>query len=413
MSNPDPTATSPAKPTVSSAPPPRPEAPPLVLAAPEWHAFDTLARRDDPPILWPVGNASLITHWLDHAVRLGCRAVTLYCPDRPAAVRAALEGGAYWSLQLDLRPSPPPPGVTVEWIHHLPGRPSPASASTPTDGSGLLRWWLELNQTWLATRDPAVVHVDVAREPGGWLGPRVVLSPGVTLNPPYWIGAGTLVGEGCVIGPGALIGPGSVLSADVHLRNAFVQGGTFVGTHLDVHDKLLIGPTLLDPAKGARVDLTDDFIAAAMRRPALGVPFSERLLAVLLWFPAQLLRLFSGPTQKLPATLPGGARVDLATGTRGPLLGRRARWLSAVISGRLRLVGILPRESPPTGVPEETRSLLAHTLPGVFSLADLHGAHSTSEPDEFAHALYQAALPDSDREVRNALLKLCLTRPSR
>ena len=77
----------------------------LVLAAPDWHALDTLARRADPPVLWPVGTQSLAAHWLDHAVRLGCKEVVLYCPDRPADVRAALEGGAYWSVKLDLRPS--------------------------------------------------------------------------------------------------------------------------------------------------------------------------------------------------------------------------------------------------------------------------------------------------------------------
>ena len=397
-------------PVVFGAPPPRPEAPPLVLAAPDWHVIDTLARREDPPVLWPVGNASLIAHWLDHAVRLGCRAVTIYCPDRPAAIRAALEGGAYWSLNIDLRPTYPPGDAAVKWMESLPGQPAPAS--TPNDGAELVRWWLALNQTWLATRDPAVVQVDSLREPGGWIGPRAVISPGVVLKPPYWIGAGTLVGEGCVIGPGALIGPGGVLSADVHLRDAFVQSGTFIGAHLDVHGKLLLGATLLDPVKGARADLADDFISAAMKRPTQGVPSSERMLAVLLWLPAHLLAFFAGGSSATSVILPGGAQLNLPTAKRGPLLARRARWLRSVIAGRLRLIGILPRESSPAGVPEETRALLAHTFPGVFSLADLHGAHSTDEPDELAHALYQAALPESDREVRGALLKLCFTCPA-
>lgn len=381
-----------------------------MLAAPDWHALDTVARREDPPVLWPVGNAPLITHWLDHAVRLGCRSLTLYCPDRPAAVRSALEGGAYWSMQLDLRPHAPPAGAAVEWVDHLPGH-SGASAP-PSDGASLLQWWLALSQTWLTQRDPAVVQVDGQREPGGWIGPRVALAAGVIFHPPYWIGVGTLVGEGCRIGPGAVIGPGSVLSADVHVRDSVIEGGTFIGAHLDLHGKLLRGATLLDPARGARVDLTDDFIAAAMRRPAQRTPWSERLMAALLWLPAQFLSLFCGPATRAFIALPGGERLALATAARGPLLARRAGWLGAVVRGRLRLIGILPRSHPPIGVPEETRALLTHTVPGVFSLADLHSAHSTDEPDELAHALYQAALPASDREVRARLVHLCFTRPT-
>ena len=387
---------------------PAPAAPPLVLAAPDWHALDTLARREEPPLLWQIGNQSLIAHWLDHAVRLGCKQVILYCPDRPAAIRAALEGGAYWSLQLDLRPTPPPAGTVAETIDRLPGKP--AGSAAPSDGASLVRWWLDLNLAWLSTRDPDLVHVDTAREPGGWVGPRAIIAPGVVLKSPYWIGAGTLVGSGCVIGPGALIGPGSVLSDDIHLHDALVQGGTFVGAHLDLHGKRLLGSTLLDPAKGARADLADDFIAAAMKRPAVATPLSERLLAALLWLPAHLLP--SGPASALRVTLPGGFPARLSTGSRGCLLARRAGWLGLVVAGRLRLVGILPREQPPAHLPAETRSLLAHTPPGVFSLADLHEAHTTDQPDELAHALYQAALPEADRTVRSSLLKLFFLRPA-
>lgn len=397
-------------PAVSSAPPPRPEAPPLTLVAPDWGVLDTLARRTEPALLWPVGSQSLVAHWLDHAVRLGCREVTLYCPDRPALVRSALEGGAYWSLKLDLRPSAPPPETQGVLMDRLPGMD--ALPSSPADGAGLVRWWLDLNLAWLAARDPAHVHLDVSHEPGGWIGPRAVLSPGVVLKPPYWIGSGCLVGPGCTIGPDALIGPGSVIGTDVHLRHALVQGGTFVGSHLDLHDKLLVGPLLLDPTKGARAEIIDDFIASAMRRSAQSVPSAERLLAALLWPLARLLALGAGPASSASVMLPGDARIDLATGGRGPLLARRARWLGAVVKGRIRLIGVLPRGKPPVGVPDETRALLSHTLPGVFSLADLHGAHSPDEPDEFAHSLYQAAIPAADREVREALFKLCLTRPA-
>ncbi len=381
-----------------------------MLVAPDWSVLDSLARRDLPPILWEVGNQSLAAHWLDHAVQQGCKQVTLYCPDRPAAVRAALEGGAYWSVELSLLPVSPPLGLVAEMMDRMPAC-DPGDAS-PMDGASLVRWWLALNLAWLAKRDPERVHLDTQREPQGWLGPRVTLAPGIKLVPPYWIGAGTLIESGCTIGPGALVGPGCVLSSDVHLQHALVAGGTFVGAHLDVHNKLLLGATLLDPMSGGRADLTDDFIAAAMQQQPQSTPMRERAWALLLWLPAQLLALGAGAAISREVLLPGGGTLRLSTGSRGSLLARRARWLGAVVAGRLRLVGILPRSEIAPQVPEETRTLLAHTPPGVFSLADLHGSHTPEEPDELAHALYQAALPQNDRLVRRSLLKLCLTHPA-
>jgi glycosyltransferase involved in cell wall biosynthesis len=116
--------------------------------------------------------------------------------------------------------------------------------------------------------------------------------------------------------------------------------------------------------------------AAAMHRPALATPLSERLVAALLWLPAQLLALAADPRTTLDASLPGGTRLALSTGSRGCLLARRAGRLGAVVAGRLRLIGILPRNQPPAHLPAETRALLAHTPPSVFSLADLHEAHT-------------------------------------
>lgn len=396
-------------PAVSSAPPPRPEAPPITLVAPDWNALDTLVRGDAPPVLWSVGNVTLVAHWLDHAVRRGCREAVIYCPDRPAAVRAALEGGAFWSLKLDIRPSAPPPGIACEVMDRLPGEPAPAAQ--PGSPGELVRWWLDLNLRWLAARDGATVQIDAAREPGGWIGPRARLSPGVVLKPPYWIGAGTFVGPGCEIGPGALVGPGCVLSGDVRVQDSFVMEGTFVGAHTELRRKLLRGGSLFDADKGVRVEITDDFVAAAMDRAALAVPAGERLLAALLWLPAAVVALFCGRAESAEVLLPGGGRLPLATRPRGPLLARRAAWLSAVVAGRMRLVGPLPRATLAAQLPEETRGLLASTTPGVFALADMHGVHDSQDPEETAHALYQAAIPAADAEVRGALCGLLFKRP--
>ena len=377
---------------------------PLILVAPDFAALDTVGRRSDPAVLWPVGGQPFAAHWLDHAVRLGCKQVVLHAVDRPAEVRAALGSGVAWSLQLDIVSGAAPADAIA--LVGLPGEPAPAAPATPAE---LLEWWFGLNARWLAARDPAAVSVDHFRG-GGWVGPRARIHPSATLTPPFWIGTGTEIGPDCRVGPGALVGPGCLLEMDVHVENSLVLPRTFLGRHLDLRARIVDGGTVLDRATGTRVAITDKFIASTLGAGVEQVPWHERFLAAVLWLPAVLLALGAGPAVQESVRLPGGKRLELATRTRGTLLARRAGWLGAVIAGRLRLIGILPRDAAPDLMPENRR-LLEDALPGVFSLADVHGVHSTAESEEAIHAIYQVTMPESDAVVRRSLLRLCRTRP--
>jgi hypothetical protein len=380
---------------------------PLVLAAPDCGAIDTLARRTQPAVLWPVGAQSLAAHWLDHAVRQNHKRVIIHSPDRPAQVRDELAGGSYWSLNLEIS-SQPAPADALSMVSLPEGMVRPV----PTNAIDLLRWWLALNLEWLDRRKAGPVSVDQHRADGGWVGPHARIDPSCQLRAPYWIGARSIIGPGCTIGPGALVGADCLLDHDINVSQALVVAKTSLGAHLDVHGVIVAGSLLLDPKSGARVEIVDRFIADALHRPRSAVALADRLLAALLLLPARLLALSAGPVTRETFALPEGRRVMLPTGQRGRLLGRRAGWLHAVIAGQMRLIGPLPRRPESTDLlPAESRALLASVIPGVFSLADSHGIHSPAEPDETAHALYQAAVPAADRAVRSQLLKLCLLQP--
>jgi hypothetical protein len=392
---------------VSSAPAP---APTLVLDAPDWAALSLTSGLEMPPLLWPVGNQSLAAHWMDHAVRLGCKSIVLHCPDRPAQVRAALEGGAYWSLAIDLRPFAAPAGVACERMNRLPSQASPTTE--PSTTAALLSWWSDLNQVWLRDRDTSAVTMDVNHGPGAWQGPRCVVAPDAQLTPPYWIGAGTIIGPGSRIGPEALVGPGCVVSSNVIIEQAIVLEQSFVGSNLELKRKALCGPRLIDLERGVAVELTDRFIAAAMKRGDSPAPIGDRLLALLLLPLALLMHLLCGGSKRAKVRLPGGTLLSLATGKRGPLLARRARWLRHVVSGSLHLIGPLPRLTPPAGLHPELAKVVQSTPPGVFALSDLHGVHSAGSEEEFPHALYQSAVAGAGEEVRRALARIVLKFPA-
>lgn len=377
----------------------------IKLVAPDFAALDTAGRRSDPAILWPVGGQPFAAHWMDYAVRLGCKKVILHAVDRPAEVRASLGSGAAWSLHLEIL-SDAAPSDAIAMVG-LPGEMPPTAPTTPAE---LLEWWFALNSRWLAGRDPAAVSIDQFRQ-GGWIGPRVRIHPSALLKPPFWIGAGSEIGADCRLGPDALIGPGCLLEKDVHVENSLVLPRTFLGRHLDLHARIVDGGTVLDRATATRVAIADKFIASTLGPAGERVPWHERFSAALLWLPAALLALGAGAPVLRTVRLPGGNRLNLATRPRGPLLARRSAWLRLVVSGQLRLVGILPREIVADLLPENRR-LLEDALPGVFALSDVHGVHSTEEPEESVHALYQIAVPESDALVRKSLLHLFFVCPA-
>jgi len=379
----------------------------MVLMVPDWADLDTVVQRLAPPVLWPVGPAPLLGHWMDEARRRGASRVTVHCPDRPQAVRAWVEGGAYWSCPVVVLTSLPkeiPEGA--EWLDALPGEARPVA---PADGAGLARWWFERQQAWLGQRASHALLLDTPHPGGGWTGPRVRIHSSATLKGPFWIGAQARIGPGCEIGPGTLIGPGAVLDATVRTEQATVLADTYVGRNLELRQVIADGGLVIDVKRGCRVEIGEAFIVSSLARREVKVPWVESLVAALLWPVAWTTSLISGANRErvriLAVSLAG--HIELSEGRRGSLLARRAGWLALVVRRRMRLVGPLPRqESELAQLPPDVSSLLRSSPPGVFSLADLHGSHAAGQGDELVHALYQLSQPGATRLVWHALPRL-------
>ena len=381
-------------------------APPITLqlVAPDWHALDTIWKNPKPFVLWPVGHQALIAHWMDEAVRLGVATVELYVPDRPAEVRALLEGGAYWSRRLHVIPiaseADAPAGA-----ERITGLPGDEDAPLPLDGQQLLRHWASLQQIWLARRDSAAVSLDTRHESGGWIGPQAKIHPSAKLNAPFWIGANATIGEGCEIGPDALIGNNAVLDENVTVRKACVLDRTYLGRNTELVNAAATGGTLLDLDRGCRVDIAERFILSPVEGGARGPSVMQRVIAgILFLLLAPLAMLWCRSWESRDVATPDGRPFRLRTGGTGPLWVRRWPWLAQIARGNLRWVGILPRvETAWELMPAELAAPLRTSEPGMLSLADVHGCHDPADPEEWIHAVYQAQR--ADPRVTGTVLK--------
>lgn len=383
----------------------------LWLEAPDFAALDRLACRPEPFVLWPVGPKPLLAHWMDEAVRRNVVEVVVIAADRPHLVRAALAGGHYWSRAVRVLPvRPPETPADCQRADTLPDGPAPGPIGTPGE---LLAHWLALQHAWLAGRKAKEVSVDRLQPPGAWIGPHTRVHAKARLLAPCWIGARAEIGAGAVIGPNALVGERSVVEAGAIVREAAVLAESYVGPKVNLHRMIAAGGLLLDAARGTRVAITDRFILAPLGDGAASRPgWAERGVAGLCALVAAVWSIGS-PGAPTTEFLPlGWTAPRLRTGTRGPLLVRRRRWFWAVVAGRLRLIGVLPRaEADLVHLPDDVRAVVVHAAPGAVSWADLHGVHRVDDPQEWLHAAYQAAEldPAVRGEIRRRLWSVLLT----
>ena len=364
-----------------------------MLVAPDWNALDTIWRNPLPFVLWSAGNQPLLAHWMDEAVRNGALEIELYVADRPAEVRAWLQDGAYWSRHVKLIPisaeaDAPTNAIRIEW---LPG--CERTAQIPQNAPELLKYWFALQKAWIDQHSAKMHTIESRHSAGGWVGPRVRIHPSARMAPPFWIGSGAKIGANAQIGPYALVGSGSVVDEDTQVEQAFVAANTYVGKHTRIFRAIADGRLLVDFERGCKVRIEEPFILAPVIDLSPGPTVIERLAAAAAFALLAPFARFWNDGKWIERSIAGrgGKAIALRTGPKGPLWARRWPWFAQIAKGHLHWIGILPREDAEwQSMPLETAQRLRTASAGMFSLADRHGCHAPSEPEEWIHAAYQA-----------------------
>lgn len=351
----------------------------LELVLPDWSALDTVRSSSVPFALWTIGDQCLLHHWLDYAVNQGCTGVKFYVTDRPDAVKKVLTESSLWPLTMEMivltaGQEAPPQAISVEWLH---GEEAPAP---PTNGWELLARAADIEKVWLdrLANDPDFMLMNV-----GFL---CRIHPEAVLIPPYFIGDHVFIGPGCEIGPYAVVGQGSVVSGANRVTHSHLSAHTFLGPVTALDQCRLESGILLNLKHRARLDELEPHLLSNLESSSLDVPIKDRLYALLLYIQQrksehshETFKTFDG------RILPGRADAGLSN---------RTAWLPLVWRGKMPLYGILPRSTAQfERLSAESQRVVRHAPIGVFSYADSQGCHSPEQPEEAAHAVYQASLP--------------------
>ncbi|AKJ64493.1 hypothetical protein [Kiritimatiella glycovorans] len=284
--------------------------------------------------------------------------------------------------------------------------------------------YCRLNMDFAAGEAKRYVRPGYAFQKGNHIGLNVIIPSSTEFRPPVIIGNDCRFGPLCTIGPHAVIGDRVIVERHCELSDCVVLGHSYIGTNLEVRNKIIAGRRLIDPESGDFIDLTDPWLLAETGGSGAArdsVRFVlEYPVALVLWI-VQLIPFLAGT---LALRISGAARfekrevygIHLRRTHRVPLLNvaRRNRlvrlfeglnldrWplLGRVLTGRFRLCGqpLLDADTAKSGLED-----LNIYFPGVFSYATGH-----AESDTLCDCLYYAyhrSIREDLRILREAIFR--------
>lgn len=151
--------------------------------------------------------------------------------------------------------------------------------------------------------------------PGIWVGRNDSIHPSAKLAAPVYIGDHCWVGREAELGAGTVVGAGSVIDEEATVSGSTLFAQTYVGQLVKVEQRVVAGPTIVDPESGEAIQVVDRFLLSKVGAPAAPQTRLGRLATLL----ATLL-ILAGLSPLLLLTW-----LLTAIGTRGRPLARLPR----------------------------------------------------------------------------------------
>ncbi len=122
---------------------------------------------------------------------------------------------------------------------------------------------------------------------GSHMGYNVIFPASAALTAPVMIGNDCRFLPLCAVGPHAVIGNHVVADTQSELADCVVLDGTYIGRNLEIKNKIIVGPMLIDPESGISVKLEDPLLLDRVGNGLTLVDFlrmaAGRLPALIWW----------------------------------------------------------------------------------------------------------------------------------
>ncbi len=274
----------------------------------------------------------------------------------------------------------------------------------------------------------------IERRPGIWLSRNVVIDPTVELTAPLYIGPNCRLKRGVKLGPNTVIHCDSIVDANTSIEHSLITAGSYIGEGLEVSNSVVDHNLLVNVRLDASVDVLEGFLLGGLQQQRVGsgsaraVQSILALLLILLFLPISLLSVlyFAVARREFYASIP-----MVETPTEEKLLvssgyslaglgadawsrGRVAGWdaflrqflpgLFSVLSGRLSLVGMPPRDLKSIeSLPVEWRALYLEGRSGLISEASLTAGDTNDEMQLYLADAYYSVKRNWSHDLKLAL----------
>lgn len=252
---------------------------------------------------------------------------------------------------------------------------------------------LDVQQRVLNGQFPTLLEGYRGVEPGVWIGRNVRIHPTARLVAPVFISENSEIEARATVGPGAFLGERTIIGRGALVSNSMVLTMSSVGEELTLQDSIVSRSRILNTRLGISLNIADDLLLGNLERRSVRQAIaaflsrSAGLLMMLLTLPlVGAYWLFGGHRSRVRLTFPDVVCTPAADAeflwrtVRLPAFvhdcesafavhDRRSLWRDLVVriipalwqvaSGRVRLVGIMPRSILQTQtIPEYWKPIL-------------------------------------------------------
>ena len=243
-------------------------------------------------------------------------------------------------------------------------------------------------------------------ERGVFIGQNVEIMYESEITKPIIIGDNVQLKRRSCIGPSVIIGSDSLIDSDTHVHNSIIYCNSYIGTKLEINNKIVYKRRLIDPDSGDMIHIVDDFLVSEVRNDLLTSVMTRILEVILICFlfclqlPFYLILrpMVKCSYEKMAIWRDGsGLRqtsikrfISQADTNPNKLFIKfslhKFHLLFWCVTRRLRLIGSAPQEANSEGLLNVQE--LSNYRPAAFSYSDMYGCERDKERRQVHEVFY-------------------------
>ena len=266
--------------------------------------------------------------------------------------------------------------------------------------------YFDLNMDMVAGGARDYIMPSYNNEKGVFIGQNVEIMYDCKVTKPMILGDNIQLKKRSDIGPGVIIGSNSLIDGDTEVHNSIIYCNSYVGSKLEIDNKIIYKRRLIDPYSGAMIHIVDDFLLAEVRNDLITSVMSRVIEVFLLFFLICLQLPFyiilrpwlecSYVNTEIWRDKSGTRKITIKrfiykVNTRANKLFiklslHKFHLLFACVTRKLQLIGSAPQEATEEAL-QNIREL-SNYRPSVFSYSDMRGNEDNTEARQVNEVFY-------------------------